>query len=318
MDREPALVQQRVVMRAEQREVVEARVAAFGPMVDVMRVDVARAVAARERAAAIARPERALERRRDRALLSTYVERRAALVLYDRDQATVAGEPLDRLDRQIRSPNPSAEGLLVDVHDDLIVIGRGCARCTALRPSLPEIRELALRRDTPSRSRRAHRPAARASRPPSAPGSTRTRRRLPPPPPRPRSRARGRRARRPSGSSTVIRTTPRARSRKSVSERRSQARFAAFTVSGSTLRICRQRSSTWLAVASSAYASNRSSSCSAATRVSARTFEYDRRPPRTPPRSRASARRACAVRTFSRAADSDSPQLHASHSAQLA
>jgi hypothetical protein len=43
-DREPALVQQRVMVRALQREVREARVAAVRPMVNVMRVDVTRMV----------------------------------------------------------------------------------------------------------------------------------------------------------------------------------------------------------------------------------------------------------------------------------
>ena len=79
-----------------------------------------------------------------------------------------------------------------------------------------------------------------------------------------------------------------------------------LTDSGVTLRICRQRSSTCGAVASSAYASSKSSSCRCATRVSARTFEYDSRPSANAAAIAGSARSACAVRTFSRAADSDS------------
>jgi hypothetical protein len=51
--------------------------------------------------------------------------------------------------------------------------------------------------------------------------------------------------------------------------------------------------------------------------VSARTFEYDSRPSANAAEIAGSERNACAVRTFSRAADSDSPQRHASQSAQL-
>src|SRR5690606_36364292 len=69
-NRKAALVQQPMMMRAQQREVLEARVAAIGPMADVMRVDVMRAITTRERAAPIARPERAFQRRRHRALLA--------------------------------------------------------------------------------------------------------------------------------------------------------------------------------------------------------------------------------------------------------
>ena len=160
-----------MVMRAEQREVLEARVAAVGPMVDVMRVDEARAAAARERAAAIARPERAPERRRHRALLAADVERRAALVLDDRDQAAVAREAPDGLDRQIR-PARSLRGGLSRRHARRLDSDRRRGHAIALA-SLARRRGCAARcarpaalGDTPSRSRRAHRPAAPASRPP--------------------------------------------------------------------------------------------------------------------------------------------------------
>ena len=56
MDREAALVKQSVVVRAEQREIVEAGLPAVRPVLDVMRVNVARVRATRERATAIARP----------------------------------------------------------------------------------------------------------------------------------------------------------------------------------------------------------------------------------------------------------------------
>ena len=278
MDREPAFVQQRVVMRAEQREVLEARVAAIGPVADVVRVDVARATAARERAAAIARPERALERRRHRALLAADVERRAALVLDDRDHAAVAARRFTVSIGRSERPAPSAEGRLVDVHDDLVVIGRGSTPSHALSPSaLARRRAAEIRlRDRDERIRLLRTPAVRRD----ARGLDAN------------SHADRSVARRDrvldraaddspslSGSSTMIRTTPRARSRNSVSERRSHdASRRCRRDSGSTLRICRQRSSTCARVASSAYASSRSSSCVAATRVSARTFEYDSRP----------------------------------------
>jgi hypothetical protein len=45
---EAALVQQRVMKRAKQREVLEARLSALRPMLDVMRIDVAAVVTAGE------------------------------------------------------------------------------------------------------------------------------------------------------------------------------------------------------------------------------------------------------------------------------
>ena len=51
--------------------------------------------------------------------------------------------------------------------------------------------------------------------------------------------------------------------------------------------------------------------------MSARTFEYDKRPSSNAAEIAGISRSACAVRTFSRAADIDSSQRHASHSAQL-
>jgi hypothetical protein len=97
----------------------------LGPVLDVVRVDVVLAIAARERAAAVPRPERALEQRRHRALLAPDVERRALGIFRDPDEAAVAAQALHGLDGQIRSPRPSAEGCLVDVDHDLVAIGRG-------------------------------------------------------------------------------------------------------------------------------------------------------------------------------------------------
>ena len=56
----------------------------------------------------------------------------------------------------------------------------------------------------------------------------------------------------------------------------------------------------------------------AATRVSARTFEYESLPSANAAEIAGNSRSAFAVRTFSRAAPGDIPQRHASQSAQLA
>jgi hypothetical protein len=56
----------------------------------------------------------------------------------------------------------------------------------------------------------------------------------------------------------------------------------------------------------------------AATRVSARTFVYDSRPSLKASEISGRSRSACAVRTFSRAADKQMPQRHDNHSAQFA
>lgn len=53
-DPKATLVQQPVMIRAEQREVLETRGAAVGPMVNMMCIHIVRALAARKRTAAIA------------------------------------------------------------------------------------------------------------------------------------------------------------------------------------------------------------------------------------------------------------------------
>jgi hypothetical protein len=75
-----------------------------------MGVHEARVVTARKGATAVARPQRSLERRRNRAPLAADIERRAAVVFRDGDEAAVARETSERLDREIRTPPPSAEG----------------------------------------------------------------------------------------------------------------------------------------------------------------------------------------------------------------
>src|SRR5690349_9194025 len=82
------------------------------------------AMTARERAAAIACIERSTQRRRDDALLPSYVERIPVVVLEYRHVTAIAEQALDRLDREIRTARPSAEGVRVGVHDDLIVVRR--------------------------------------------------------------------------------------------------------------------------------------------------------------------------------------------------
>jgi hypothetical protein len=79
-------------------------------MLDVMGIDVTAVVTAGERAVAVARPERAFERRCNGAAFAPDVERRAVLVLDDRDEAPIACEPLDGIDRQVGSAEPSTEG----------------------------------------------------------------------------------------------------------------------------------------------------------------------------------------------------------------
>ena len=58
------------------------------------------------------------------------------MILDNGDQAAVASETLDRIDREIGSANPSMEGCFIHVHDHLIVV-RGRAR---VRSAAREIR----------------------------------------------------------------------------------------------------------------------------------------------------------------------------------
>src|SRR4051812_45981320 len=124
-----------MVMSAQQREVLESRLSAVRPMLDVMAMNESRLAAPGERAAAIARPQRAPNGRRHDALLAPDVERRAALVLDNGDQASIAREPLDRLDRQVGSAGTSTEGFGVDMEDDLVVIVGGARALSGLLAS---------------------------------------------------------------------------------------------------------------------------------------------------------------------------------------
>ena len=109
-DMKAAFVQQAVVMRAQQGEIVDRRLAAVDPMTQMMRGHVVRPVTTGKRAAAIARPERAPQRCRNGALLAACVERRAALVFHDRNGAAVAQKTLNRRQWLIGPARPSADG----------------------------------------------------------------------------------------------------------------------------------------------------------------------------------------------------------------
>ena len=83
-NRKTALVHQRVMRRAEQQQVFEIRLAAVGPVVHVMRIEIARVMAARERARPVAREYGFLQRAGYDALLAADVERPAGVVVHDR------------------------------------------------------------------------------------------------------------------------------------------------------------------------------------------------------------------------------------------
>jgi hypothetical protein len=85
-----------MVRRAQRQQILETRLAAVGPMVNVMCVEPARVVAAGERAAAIARDERALDRGRDDALLAADIQRVSGVIVYDRHDRAVATESPSR------------------------------------------------------------------------------------------------------------------------------------------------------------------------------------------------------------------------------
>jgi len=87
-----------MVMSAKQRHVVGLGLTAIDPMLQVMAIEVTLAMTAGERAAAIARIQRAAQRRRHCALLAADVERVAVGVLRHRDEATVAKQALYRID----------------------------------------------------------------------------------------------------------------------------------------------------------------------------------------------------------------------------
>src|SRR5437762_531967 len=102
-DSEAALVHERVVKAAERDEVRELRLAAIGPVLDVVALRETRAVAPREAAAAVARAQRALQSKRDAACLAADVQRLAVRTLDDADERAVAAEPSHRVERERRA-----------------------------------------------------------------------------------------------------------------------------------------------------------------------------------------------------------------------
>ena len=108
---------------AQQYEVREAGRAALRPVLDVMRVDVAALRAAGKTAAAVARPQRAPDRRRHRAGLAADIERLAVAVLDDDDALAVAGQPPCRLDRQPGASAAVAQCRVIDVDRDAVAAG---------------------------------------------------------------------------------------------------------------------------------------------------------------------------------------------------
>ena len=115
-DLELALVQQLVVVRAQQYEVLEVRLAAIGPVNDVVRVQPAAVVAPRIAAGAVARLQRASHADRNRPAPSPYRQRRAVRVVDDPDNRPVAQESAHRWRRQVGSAALAAQHGFLDMH----------------------------------------------------------------------------------------------------------------------------------------------------------------------------------------------------------
>src|SRR5215831_10377484 len=122
-----------MVVTAEQHEVVESSLAAIGPMLDVMRVDEARARAARETAALVAAPQCSVQRRRHDASLPADREWLGGRGFDDRDDRCAAGKTPDGLLRDDRAvidggwiiridSASSAQRFRGNVHDDLVAV----------------------------------------------------------------------------------------------------------------------------------------------------------------------------------------------------
>src|SRR5262245_14506076 len=90
LDPETLLVNERVVMMAEQAEVVEGGRAAQRPVLDVVCIAMNARATAGEAAAAIADPQRALDRRRNGAPPPPHVEHVAARVDLGHDDTGIA------------------------------------------------------------------------------------------------------------------------------------------------------------------------------------------------------------------------------------
>ena len=82
-----------MVKTAERDQVIELRLAAVGPVLDVVPVAEARAITAREPTTAVARFQRPTDRERDAARLAADVEGLALLAFDNSDDAGIAQEP---------------------------------------------------------------------------------------------------------------------------------------------------------------------------------------------------------------------------------
>src|SRR5262245_19952918 len=124
-------------MKAAQRdEIVELGLATVRPVLDVVPIAEARAVAAGKAAATVPGAQRSFDRQRDRARLAADVERVAVLAFDDADDRSVTSETSRRVERERRAVLHLAamratlggglllaEDRLVDVHDDLHTVG---------------------------------------------------------------------------------------------------------------------------------------------------------------------------------------------------
>ena len=126
LDRKTTLVHEFVMLRTQQHQVVEARIAAGGPVLNVVCIDKAFVVAAGERTAFVPGHEGALDCRWHDAGLTTDIQRLSTLAFTDDDRVTIAAQSFDALDREARSTLPGGECRLVDVDRDQVVI-----RCVA-------------------------------------------------------------------------------------------------------------------------------------------------------------------------------------------
>src|SRR5262245_307446 len=85
-----------------------------------MRGDEAGMGAAGERAAAVARPERASDRDRRGAPAASDAERRAVRTIDDRDDTAVAAQAPHRLEREVAASLAFHQRAPIDVHEDLM------------------------------------------------------------------------------------------------------------------------------------------------------------------------------------------------------
>ena len=130
---EPALVHQPVVGRAEQDEVVERRLPALGPVLDVMAVQPVSGGAAGEAASAVAARERAAHRGRNAAGASSYAQRLAIRTVHHGDDSGIAAQPPGGLRRDggavldFTAPRASIrEDFGSDIDDDFVAVRRKC------------------------------------------------------------------------------------------------------------------------------------------------------------------------------------------------